>query len=60
MALPEAGRLTVSGGQFDWGGHLKYGAHRQQCLVEASGYMLGPPFSTASMTPVAAFELEGM
>ena len=22
MAFLEAGRLTVSGGQFDWGGHL--------------------------------------
>ena len=22
MAFREAGRLTVSGGQFDWGGHL--------------------------------------
>ena len=32
MVFLETGRLTVSGGQFDWGGHLNYGAHRQQCL----------------------------
>ena len=25
MAFLEAGRLTVSGGQFDWGGHLLKG-----------------------------------
>ena len=25
MALLESGRLTVSGGQFDWGGHLNMG-----------------------------------
>ena len=31
MVLLETGHLTVSGGQFDWGGHLNYGAHWQQC-----------------------------
>ena len=46
MVFLETGRLTVSGGQFDWGGHLNYGAHRQQCLWKASGYMLEPPFPT--------------
>ena len=45
MVFLETGRLTVSGGQFDWGGHLNCGAHRQQCKWKASGYMLEPPFS---------------
>ena len=52
MALLESGRLTVSGGQFDWGGHLKYGARRQQCWWKhlAICWDLRPLHSMASVT----------
>jgi hypothetical protein len=35
MAFLEAGRLTVSGGQFDWGGHLLKGNRDVQRFLQA-------------------------
>ena len=39
----ESGSLTVSGGQFDWGGDLKAGLCNREIALEL-GYMLGPLF----------------
>ena len=56
MAILESGRLTVSGGQFDWGGRLNI-MGRFYCKIEGKfGYMLEHPFSINLLSRYCKFK----
>ena len=56
MAILESGRLTVSGGQFDWGGRLNT-MGRFYCKIEGNfSYMLENPFSINLLSRYCKFK----
>lgn len=50
MVILESGHLTVSGGQFDWGGRLNFrGIDIVRCQIQFS-YMLEHPWSNGTIS----------